>query len=71
MLVATDVLAAAGLLLPFTRRAHLETLIAARPDVAILTEGFAPAAVRRIRAADIHVMYHTGSSGHTPGAALP
>jgi hypothetical protein len=52
---------AAGLLLPFTRRAHVEALIAARPDAGILTAGFAPDAVRRIRAAGIYVMHQVGS----------
>src|SRR5581483_10599353 len=33
---------AAGLLLPFTRRVHVDALLAGRPDAAILTAGFAP-----------------------------
>ena len=41
---------AAGLLLPFTRRAHVDALIAGKPDAAILMAGFAADTVGRLRA---------------------
>jgi NAD(P)H-dependent flavin oxidoreductase YrpB (nitropropane dioxygenase family) len=53
---------AAGLLLPFTRRAHVDALLAGKPDAAILTAGFAPAVVQRLRAAGIYVMHQVGSA---------
>ncbi len=53
---------AAGLLLPFTRRAHVDALIAGNPDAAILTAGFAPAVVQRLRAAGIYVIHQVGSA---------
>src|ERR1043165_2028856 len=40
---------AAGLLMPFTRPAHVDALIAGKPDAAILMAGFAPDVVGRLR----------------------
>lgn len=54
-------LLAAGLLLPFTRRVHIEALLAARPDAVILMDGFAPQAVRRLHDAGIYVIHQVGS----------
>jgi NAD(P)H-dependent flavin oxidoreductase YrpB (nitropropane dioxygenase family) len=53
---------AAGLLLPFTRPAHVEALLAGKPDAAILTAGFAPTVVQRLRAAGIYVIHQVGSA---------
>ena len=59
--LAPDRPLAAGLLLPFTRRAHVDALLAGKPDVAILMAGFSPGAVRRIRDAGIYVIHQIGS----------
>jgi nitronate monooxygenase len=53
---------AAGLLVPFTRRAHVEALIAAKPDAVILTGGFAPAVVKSLHEAGVYVMHQVGSA---------
>jgi len=52
---------AAGLLLPFLRKAHLEALIAARPQAAILMDGFSVRAVHSLRSAGIYVIHQVGS----------
>lgn len=52
---------AAGLLLPFTRRAHVDAVIEARPDAVILLDGFAPRAVRRMRDAGIYLLHQIGA----------
>src|SRR5262245_27159625 len=52
---------AGGLLLRQTRRAHVDALIAGRPDAAILMDGFAPGIVQRLRDAGIYVIHQVGS----------
>jgi NAD(P)H-dependent flavin oxidoreductase YrpB (nitropropane dioxygenase family) len=49
------------LLVPFTRSAHVDALIAGKAEAAILTGGFAPAVVRRLRAAGVYVVHQVGS----------
>jgi NAD(P)H-dependent flavin oxidoreductase YrpB (nitropropane dioxygenase family) len=51
-----------GLLVPFTRRAHVDAVIAARPDAVVLMAGFASALVERLQAAGIFVMHQIGSA---------
>jgi nitronate monooxygenase len=53
---------AVGLLLPFTRRAHIDVCVEQRPAAAILFFGFAPAIVARLRAARVFVMHQVGTA---------
>jgi nitronate monooxygenase len=53
---------AVGLLLPFTRRAHVDVCVEQRPAAAILFFGFAPAVVARLRAAGVYVMHQVGTA---------
>jgi NAD(P)H-dependent flavin oxidoreductase YrpB (nitropropane dioxygenase family) len=50
-----------GLLMPFTRRAHVDATIAAKPDAVVLMAGFAPAIVEKLRAQGIIVIHQVGS----------
>jgi nitronate monooxygenase len=52
---------AANLLVPFLRRAHVDALAAARPEVAVLFCGFQRGAVERLRAAGIVVLHQVGT----------
>lgn len=51
---------AANLLMPFTRRAHVEACLAARPAVVTLFYGFDAPLVRRLRGAGIAVWHQVG-----------
>jgi NAD(P)H-dependent flavin oxidoreductase YrpB (nitropropane dioxygenase family) len=53
---------AVGLLMPFTRRAHVDVCVEARPAAVILFFGFAADAVRRLRQAGIFVMHQVGTA---------
>ena len=53
---------AAGLLLPFTRRPHVDALIAGKPDAAILMAGFAPDVIARLKGAGVYVIHQVGST---------
>jgi len=50
-----------GLLVPFTRRAHVDAIVASTPDAVVLMAGFAPALVERLHAAGIFVLHQIGS----------
>jgi hypothetical protein len=50
-----------GLLVPFTRRAHVDAVLASKPDAVVLMAGFAPKIVERLRAAGIYVLHQIGS----------
>jgi NAD(P)H-dependent flavin oxidoreductase YrpB (nitropropane dioxygenase family) len=53
---------AANLLLPFTRRAHVEACIRARVPVVVLHAGRSPRVVRALREADIEVLHTVGTA---------
>lgn len=53
---------AANLLMPFTRRAHVEQVIAAGADAAVLFFGFEGDLVRRLRGAGIFVLHQVGTA---------
>jgi NAD(P)H-dependent flavin oxidoreductase YrpB (nitropropane dioxygenase family) len=52
---------ALGLLVPFTRRAHVDAVVEAKPDAVVLMAGFAPRSVARFRAAGVYVLHQIGS----------
>lgn len=52
---------AMGLLVPFTRRAHVEAVIASKPEAVVLMAGFSPSLVERLRAAGSFVLHQIGS----------
>lgn len=50
-----------GLLLLFARRAHVDAVIASKPDAVILMAGFSASIVERLHAAGVYVLHQVGS----------
>lgn len=53
---------AAGLLMPFTRRAHVDALVSAQPTAVVLHVGFDAHVVDRLHAAGIFVIHQIGTA---------
>jgi NAD(P)H-dependent flavin oxidoreductase YrpB (nitropropane dioxygenase family) len=50
-----------GLIVPFTRRAHVEAVVSSKPDAVVLMAGFAPALVAKLHAQGVFVIHQVGS----------
>jgi NAD(P)H-dependent flavin oxidoreductase YrpB (nitropropane dioxygenase family) len=50
-----------GSVVPFTRRAHVNVVIASKPETVVLIAGSAPAIVGLLRSAGIYVLHQVGS----------
>ncbi|MDF0529730.1 nitronate monooxygenase [Tsukamurella sp. 8F] len=58
--IAPDRAVAVNLLMPFTRRAHVDAVLAERPDVMVLAFGGDPGLVQRLHDADVTVCVLVG-----------